>query len=253
MRSANQVNFVLSVELFNYVPTKQVAGTSGADGPTNCIVRIRPHKVTHSAIVRHFLLAVDGANLVKRVDRWAKATMHAEDLVVDDGRQSQVVEYVCAVAPHVDTAELAQAFVIEAVHLCDLAGLVVAANQSNALWITHLQSNQKQEGLDGVAATVDEITHEEVISVRTFAAHLKKLLEVVELAVDVTTDLTDSQIIGTYCDGTLHVLYVAFLLEDLSGAIAKRLDLSFLNRLTALQLLNPLIEVMNGRAVVSCV
>jgi len=102
-----------------------------------------------------------------------------------------------------------------------------------------------------MATTVDKITHKEVIRVRTLATHLKKLLEVVELAVNITTDLTVSQNIGTYRDGTLHVLYIAFLLEDLSGAIAKRLDLSFLNRLTALQLLNPLIEIMHGRAVVS--
>ena len=177
--------------------------------------------------------------------------MHAEDLVIDDGRQSQIVEYICAVAPHVDATELTQAFIVEAVHLCDLAGLVIAANQSDALRITHLQCNQKQEGLDGVATTVDEITHKEVICVRALATHLKKLLEVIELSVDVTTDLTVSQNIATYRDGTLHVLYVALLLEDLSGAIAKRLDLSFLNRLTALQLLNPLIEIMHGRAVVS--
>ena len=50
----------------------------------------------------------------------------------------EVVKHIGAVAPHVDRAVLAQALVIKAVHLGDLAGLVVAADQGDAVGVAHL-------------------------------------------------------------------------------------------------------------------
>lgn len=54
--------------------------------------------------------------------------MYAEYLVVNDGSKGKVVENLCAVAPHVHTTVLAQAFIVETVHLSDLTTLVVTSN-----------------------------------------------------------------------------------------------------------------------------
>lgn len=64
--------------------------------------------------------------------------MHAEDLVVDDGRETQVVEDLRAVPPHIHGPVLLQALVVEAVHLRDLSGLVVSADQSDPVGIANL-------------------------------------------------------------------------------------------------------------------
>ena len=60
-------------------------------------------------------------------------------LSVDDGRETEIVENFCAVPPDGDAAVLAQALVVEAVHLSDLTGLVVAANQGYPVGITNLK------------------------------------------------------------------------------------------------------------------
>ena len=64
--------------------------------------------------------------------------MHTEYLVVDDGRQGEVVKDVAAVAPDIDRPVLAQALVVEPVHLRDLPRLVIPPNEGNAIRIPHL-------------------------------------------------------------------------------------------------------------------
>lgn len=52
-----------------------------------------------------------------------------------------------------------------------------------------LEGEQQQEGLDTVEAAVDEVAHEQVVGVWHIAAHLEQLTEVIELTVDVATNL----------------------------------------------------------------
>lgn len=112
---------------------------------------------------------------------------------------------------HVDAAILAQAFVVEAIHLhrllivapvaylSNLSALVVSSNQSYSIWIAHLagsisephcttlRANNRRKvststrGKDvrgvlgspgAVEASVYEISHEEVVRVRAIATHL---------------------------------------------------------------------------------
>ena len=116
--------------------------------------------------------------------------MHAENLVVNDGSERQVVEHLSAVAPHIDGAVLTQALVIESVHLRDLARLVVAPDKSDALWIADLQSKEQKECLYRVVPSVDEVSHEEIVGVGALASDLEQLHQVIELTVDITTDLS---------------------------------------------------------------
>ena len=114
-------------------------GTSRREAPARDLLRVGPHQIAHRAVVRHLLLAVDGADLVERVDGRAQAPVDAEDAVVDDGRQAQEVEDLRAVLPDVHGTVLSQALVVEAVDLRDLAALVVAADQRDALRVANLQ------------------------------------------------------------------------------------------------------------------
>lgn len=66
--------------------------------------------------------------------------MDTKDLVVNDGREGQVVENLRAVAPHVHTAILAQTLIVEPIHLRDLSTLVVATDQCDAVGIANLRS-----------------------------------------------------------------------------------------------------------------
>ena len=69
----------------------------------------------------HLLLAIDCLDLVQGLYVRTEATMDTEDLFVDDGRQRKEIHDLSAVAPHIDTAVLAHALIVEAVDLGDLS------------------------------------------------------------------------------------------------------------------------------------
>lgn len=59
--------------------------------------------------------------------------MKTEDLIVDERRQRKEVEKVGKVFPNVRVAVLAQTFIVEAINLRDLTGLMIAAKDGDTL------------------------------------------------------------------------------------------------------------------------
>ena len=139
----------------------------------------------------NLLLAVNGSDFIECRDGRRKTSMHAENFVIDDSCEGEVVENFSTVAPDVDRAVLAEAFIVESVNLGDLTRLVVTSDQSDTLWVADLKCQQKKERLDRVVATINEITHEEVVGVGALATDLEKFHQVIELTVNITTDLKE--------------------------------------------------------------
>jgi hypothetical protein len=155
--SGNQRQTVVVVESLGYILAKSVAGATWRDSPSAPVVRIGPQQVAHGALVGHLLDSVKGANIIERIDARGEAAVQAEDLVVDERRKGQVVEEVGEVFPHVGIAVLAEALIVEAIHLCDLTRLVVATQDGDALGIADLESDEQSHGLDGIVASVDVV------------------------------------------------------------------------------------------------
>lgn len=84
--------------------------------------------------------------------------MEAEDLVFDEGGEREEIEKVGEVLPHIGVAIFAQALVVEAVDLCDLAGFVVTAEDGDALRITNFEGDEQGHGLDGEVTTINVVT-----------------------------------------------------------------------------------------------
>ena len=93
--------------------------------------------------MRHLLNAIQRADVVQRVDARAEAAVQAEDLVVDERGQGQVVEEIGEEFPHVGVAVFAQAFIVKAVDLSDLARFVVAADKCDLVWESRFISVSK--------------------------------------------------------------------------------------------------------------
>ncbi len=127
--------------------------------------------------------------------------MEAEDLVLYDGRHGQVVEQICEALPHVGVPVFSEALVVEAVNLGDLAGLVVAPEDSDSVLEPDLERNKQGDGLDGVVASVDVVAHEEVVGLWDPAPDPEELHEVQELAMDVPA----------YCHRNFNGLHISFL------------------------------------------
>ena len=64
--------------------------------------------------------------------------MDTEDTVIDDCRKAEVIKNFGAILPDVHASILLEALVVKTVDLRDLSRLVVAANESDAVWIPYL-------------------------------------------------------------------------------------------------------------------
>ena len=70
---------------------------------------------------------------------------------------------------------------------------MVASDECDALWVSHLESEEQEECLNGVVAAINKVAHKEVIGVGALPSHLEQLHQVVKLTVDVTANLKTIQ------------------------------------------------------------
>lgn len=180
--------------------------------------------------------AVDDLDLINAMDAGRQTTVDAEDLVVDDAGEGEVVEHVGKVVPDSSIAVLAAAFGIEAVRLGDTAGLVIATDQMNAVRVAQFETDQQRDGLDTKEAAINVVAEEQVVGVWTRAADFEDLEQVEELAVDVAND--------GY--GSLDVDDIALLHEHLLGLCAYGLDDRLGKQLLLVEPLNALVKIDAG-------
>ena len=98
--------------------------------------------------MRNLLDSVEPPDVVERVDAGGKTAVQAEDLVVNQGGERKIVEKVGKVLPDVGITVLAQALVIEAVYLCNLARFVVAAQNGDAVGVSDLEGDEQSDSLN---------------------------------------------------------------------------------------------------------
>jgi len=179
--------------------------------------------------MRNFHAPVDKTDLIKGLDFGRKTTMDTEDLAFNDGSDTKVIEDFGAVLPGVDVTILAHSLFVEAVDGGDTAGLVVTSEEGDAVGPLELEAEKELEGLNGVIAAIDEITHEDVAGVGDLTALFEKLEEVMELTVDITAD----------GDRGADGLHIAFLDQDLLDFLAKDAEVSFRQDATVLDSSEP--------------
>jgi hypothetical protein len=118
----------------------------------------------------------------------AQASVHREDLFIDDGSDWQAVEAVRKCLPQLDVVSTL-AFVIEAIDAVDGRALVVASQDEEVLGVFDLVGKQEANRLEGLLAPVDIVAQEKVVGLRREPAIFEETQQVVILAMDVTTDL----------------------------------------------------------------
>ena len=103
--------------------------------------------------------SVKSSDIVQRVNAGRQAAVKAEDLILDQGGQGQVVEQIGEVLPDVGVAIFPEALIVEAVDLGDLAGLVVSAKDGDALRVSDLEGDEEGDRLNRVVASVDIVAY----------------------------------------------------------------------------------------------
>ena len=74
--------------------------------------------------------------------------MEAEDLVLNDSCQRQVVEKFCECFPDTWISILPQAFIVEAINAIDFTAFVVTSQEEEVLLVLHLVGEEQNNGLD---------------------------------------------------------------------------------------------------------
>lgn len=80
-----------------------------------------------------FSVSVDDFDLVDGVYAWTEAAVYAENVIVNDNCESEKVEHVGKIMPHVGIAVFARTFGVKAVGLGDSTGFMVATDQVDSL------------------------------------------------------------------------------------------------------------------------
>lgn len=103
MRSADEVEVVPFEELRDDVLTEGEGDTAVVLAPTlNVLIGVGPEKIAEETVVGHVGGTHDAADLLHGLEVRRETTVHAEDLLVDDGSNWQAVEAICESLPKLD-------------------------------------------------------------------------------------------------------------------------------------------------------
>lgn len=165
--------------------------------------------------MRHFLNPVQLTNVVQAIDARGQAAMQTEDLRLHQRSERKVVKEVSEDLPHIGIPVLAEALIIETVNLSDLSALMVTTENGDAIWVPDFQSNQECGRLHGVISSINIVAHEKVVRVWGLSSNSEQLSEVMELAMDISTD----------GDRAPHRLNIALINKNLPRLVAQRANL----------------------------
>ena len=65
---------------------------------------------------------------------------------------------------------------------------MISSQDSNSIFVSYLQGDEKSDSLDAVVSSINIITHKKIIGVRYVASNFEKFHKIMKLAMDVTTD-----------------------------------------------------------------
>lgn len=136
------------IELLSNFRPKKPPGPPRTHRPSFNAVRVAPHQIAKGPFVRNFNSAVDCAHLIEGSDFRAEASVDAENFIVHNCGDGQIIEHLCAVFPGVRVSVFPHALVVETVDLRDLTGLVISAEEGDVLGVAGFEGKQKDKRFD---------------------------------------------------------------------------------------------------------
>jgi hypothetical protein len=116
--------------------------------------------------MRNLLYTIQCSDVIKGIDAGRETSVQAEDLVIDQGGEGEVVEEIGEVLPYIRIAVFSETFIVEPIDLCDLTGFMVATEDGDALGISDFQGYEEGDGLNGVVPSINIIalSHVSILS-----------------------------------------------------------------------------------------
>lgn len=233
MGTSDQVQVIDLIELSCDSVAEKVASSSWGNSPSLDVLWIGPHQVGEWSLMWNLHSSVDKSDLVEGLDLWRETSVDAEDLALNDSGNAEIIEHFSAVSPWVWVTILAHGLFVETVDGGDSTSLVVSSQESDAVGILKLEAEEELEGLDGVVATVDEVSHEDVAGVWDLTSLFEKLEKIMELTVDVSAN----------CNWGANRLDVALLDEDLLDLLAEETKVTFRQDSSLFDSVEPVVDI----------
>jgi hypothetical protein len=123
--------------------------------------------------------------LLERAKLWAQATVHAEDFLVDESSDGETIETVSESLPQLDVIATL-ALIVKSVNTINGCALVVATEEEEVLRVLDLVGQEEAHGLEGLLATINVITQEEIVGIGRETAIFEKSEQIVVLPVHIT-------------------------------------------------------------------
>ena len=198
------------------IGSKCEADTSIVLAPSgDILIGIRPQKITEKTAVRNLSLLIqrrtivsmrvgtyiswthDTSDLFHGVQVRAQATVHCENLFVNNGSNRQAIEAVGEGFPELDVIS-PLALIVETIDTVDGCAFMVAAKHEEVLRVLDLVCKKQADGFERLLASVYIIAEEEVVRLGGEAAIFKQTEKIVVLTVYIATDL--NRLVSSYHD-----------------------------------------------------
>lgn len=108
--------------------------------------------------MRNLLYTIEGLDVIKGIDTGRETSVEAEDLVIDEGGEGEVIEQISKVFPNVCISIFSETFVVETVDLGDLARFVISAKNGNSLRVSNFEGDEQSNGFNRIVPSVNIIT-----------------------------------------------------------------------------------------------
>ena len=115
MGAGDSLQVVRVIELLRDILSETIASSSWRDTPTTSVIRVGPEQVADRSFVGCLLDTIQLSDLIQSVNTRGETSMKAEDLVLDDSSQRQVVKELSELLPDIGVAVLAQALIVKAI------------------------------------------------------------------------------------------------------------------------------------------
>ncbi|WJX68050.1 hypothetical protein P8452_52461 [Trifolium repens] len=110
---------------------------------------------------------------------------------------------------------------------------MISPQNGDTLTITHFKGDQKRYSFNRIIATINIISHKQVVCIWTLPSNAEKLCKIMELPMNITTD----------CNRTFYRLDIALFHQNLLCLVTQDPDLLFGQGFALHELSNLFIEI----------
>ena len=114
--------------------------------------------------------------------------METENLPLNNSGHGDIIEQICEHLPDLLAPEFLKALLVEAIDLGNSSGFVVASGEVDTFGVPDFECHKQGDGLNGVVASIDEISHEEVVGEGHISADREEFDKIMQLPMDIPAD-----------------------------------------------------------------